>query len=709
MRFGLRTILVACPFILNSLYAEEDGHPYYLEDEIADEEDSYEDALSMNEEDQSSMQKPRDGCHSPFHKMHVGLRHTEARGVGYRSGYSTLEGFGIYDRNNYFMPFLDLRGHVFDDGKFAGNVGIGERTALFSISHFLGIYCYYDVRQDRHGLTVNQISPGIEVVGSRMEYRLNGYFPVGDAKSHKYNNSFDKFHGHHIIMKRKQRKALTGGDAEIGVHMTQSTKYDLYGAGGTYYFSASDISSWGGKARLMGRYKEYITLEASYSYDRLFHSIVQGTVAFNLPFGGKLKRRDKNCEDKNSLWFSRAAFAPQRFEIPVVKKITHKSKAINPATGKPWQVWFVNNTSHSNGTYKSPFSMLADAQNASSKNDMIYVFPGDGTTTGMDVGITLKDGQSLFGSGISHTIATTKGHLKIPRFSKTAPLITNKGSGDVVDLGNGNTVSGMNILVGSTGGTSGISTLASNIVGATIQNNIISATSAATSGIILFASGTVNVSNNFITSPNTSTVNAIGISQQGVLQLNIDHNAMIGYNSPIVIAGLITPTTASVSIQDNAVAGFGARGISVSTIEAGQISIRQNAIIGLAATTSGISIAGSTYVNLTSNQVAVGSGVTSGISVDSTALSSGATCRAILSANNVAVASGGTNGILLNTSAGNTICSSMAGNLVAPGPTNGFNLNGAGRINIDAFDDNVGSSVSITGNVSFVTPDTCGP
>ncbi len=735
MRLSLRALWVLCPFFLNAVYAEDEEHSYYLEeevademvyleeevvdveeedvqpyslDEIADEEDFYEDSLSMNEDDQSSVERPSEGCLSPNHKMHVGLRHIEARGVGYHSGYTTLEGFGIYDRNNHFMPFLDLRGHVFDNGKFAGNIGIGERTALFSISHLLGIYCYYDVRQETHGFTVNQISPGIELVGSRMEYRLNGYFPVARKNSHKYDTSFDKFHDNNIIIKRKQKKALTGGDAEIGVHMTQSTKYDLYGAAGTYYFSASDTSSWGGKARLMGRYKEYVTLEASYSYDRLFHSIVQGTVAFNLPFGGKLKRRDKNCEDKNSLWFSRAAFAPQRFEIPVVKKVTHKSKAINPATGKPWRVWFVNNTSHSNGTYESPFPTLLQAQNASAPNDMIYVFPGNGTTSGMNAGIVLKSTQKLFGSGIAHKIATTKGKITIPRFSSTYPVITN-ATGDVVDLNSGNEVSGMNIVV-TNNSSSGIGTLLGSINGANIHNNIISANVASNSnsGILLFALGKVTVNNNqiFAASGNAS---GIAIVQQGTLQFTASNNSIAGCTDAISILG--PSTAANLNIQNNSIANFSGIGIIINSVTSGQTSIADNNIYGPGGTLGIKVLSSPIHVSISGNHVAMG-GTGAGITVDTTGSSAGASSRVILSNNDVATSSSAATGILLKTVANTSICSSLTGNIVAPGPTAAFSFTSSGStgpINIDALEDNVGGPVAASGSVNLVAPDSCGP
>jgi hypothetical protein len=144
-------------------------------------------------------------CSSPLHTGHVGFRQNEARGIGYKEGYTTMEVFTIFDQisSSYFMPFFDLRGHVFNNGKLAGNAGIGERTLIPSIEHVFGSYVYYDVRNDNHGLTIHQISPGLELLSKRMEYRINGYFPVGDAKSHKYDWDFDKFRHNGCVEKFK--------------------------------------------------------------------------------------------------------------------------------------------------------------------------------------------------------------------------------------------------------------------------------------------------------------------------------------------------------------------------------------------------------------------------------------------------------------------------------------------------------------------------
>ncbi len=689
MRSIFQSVLVLSPFFLSSLFAADNGQTYYLEKQVADQEaegsvfysldkivgseDYYADSSSMSQGNGQSMLMPKGNCGSPFHVMHASIRHTEARGIGYRSGYTTIEGFGIYDKNNDFMPFIDLRGHVFNDGKFAGNIGIGERTALFSINHLLGIYFYYDVRQDRHGLTVNQVSPGIELVGSRMEYRLNGYFPVGGTKSHTYGRSFDKFKGHNIIVKRHQREAMTGGDGEIGVHITQSTKYDLYAAAGAYYFDASSDSSWGGKARLVGRYKEYITLEASYSYDHLFHSIVQGTVAFNLPFGARLKNRKKNCGEHRSLWFSRAAFAPQRFEIPVIRRVTHRSKAINPATGKPWQVWFVNNTSSSSGTYESPFPTLVQAQNASSAGDAIYIFPGDGTTKGMDKGIVLKDNQKLFGSGIKQVFPTTHGKLSVSAMSKKYPNITNTSLNiNAVELGNSCEVAGLNI---------------SNVNGGLGING--------GSSLVLGVKNTY-VHNNIFTNNGNNSINLANCQGNIIIKNNYIENGLVGVN---IYSGNFN-LTSSINISNNILLGVGGLVVSSDSPQGSLSAIIQNNVIiksqdaeaiffGNFSTNAGGSICGTiigNQIDLTTHNVA-------GIrvqSLGSCSILANVSDNTVTNTPPIGVAASSANSSSLNLQLINNTCS------------NGFSFTQANTstFNLVSPDGNVGGPVATTGNIN---------
>ena len=81
----------------------------------------------------------------------------------------------------------------------------------------------------------------------------------------------------------------------------------------------------------------------------------------------------------------------------------------------------MNNLSHSAGTFESPYPTLAEAQAASAPGDVIYVFPGDGTTNGMNSGIALQSNQSFWGSGVSHYLATNLGTINIPAQTLASP------------------------------------------------------------------------------------------------------------------------------------------------------------------------------------------------------------------------------------------------------------------------------------------------
>ncbi len=67
------------------------------------------------------------------------------------------------------------------------------------------------------------------------------------------------------------------------------------------------------------------------------------------------------------------------------------------------RVWYVKNNAPGggNGQSQSPFNTLVAAQNASTVDDIIYVYFGDGTTTNQNAGITLKNNQKLYGEGIA--------------------------------------------------------------------------------------------------------------------------------------------------------------------------------------------------------------------------------------------------------------------------------------------------------------------
>ena len=650
-------------------------------------------------------------CLSPFHIMHIDVRHTESKGVGYKNGYTTLEGFGIYDAYPAFMPFFDLRGHVFNDGKFAGNFGLGERTYIPSINHLIGLYCYYDVRQEEHDLTVQQVSPGIELFGRRMEYRINGYFPVGKDKSHRYDPRFYKFDGHHLWMKKSRKYAMTGADAEIGAHFMQSTRHDVYTGFGPYYFTADPVSAWGGKARFLWRYKAYISLEASYSYDHLFKNIVQGTIGFSYPFGAKLRRQGKNCPNNSDLALSRIAFAPYRFEIPVVRKKSQKERAVNPATGQLFKVWFVDNTSHSAGTYESPFPTLAEAQNASGPNDMIYLFPGDGTTGGMNRGITLQDGQFLFGSGVSHRVNTKQGRIVIPPFSTLSPKLTSAAS--VITLASGNEVSGLDIFVSQSGGV-GIDGRADvvgggpGINGANINQNTISG-GTNFGAIFVYGKGNFSIVNNRLIGGTSSTGVESQIQDKEFANINILNNTISGFGTTMEVTPQLNPTTAALNllIAGNQISSFTQRGIAYTTGGPGNTThILNNTVIDNVPTNTFNdaifvdvnNIGGGGSIVISQNHIILSTSTAGSTAIFSqVGLNRASLTHMEITNNVIETTTSGAVGINLSASSTNTICTTqLSGNQITQ--TNngqGISVNANGIINIGSFTNNTSPKITI--------------
>ena len=94
--------------------------------------------------------------------MRLTARHIEANGVGYNQGYTTLEGFFSspnLERKDW-VPFLDLRGHVFNNGKWAANAGVGAR--YLDDTRVWGGNIYYDYRNTTHQ-HYNQVALGVEL------------------------------------------------------------------------------------------------------------------------------------------------------------------------------------------------------------------------------------------------------------------------------------------------------------------------------------------------------------------------------------------------------------------------------------------------------------------------------------------------------------------------------------------------------------------
>lgn len=244
----------------------------------------------------------------------VRIRHIEPGGIGYKEGYSSLDSFlTLPNRKSCFLPFLDLRGHIFNDGKWAANAGIGLRYLSKHLGEVFGINAFYDYRLT-HKRPYNQFSMGLEALGRRWDVRANGYLVVGKKQTHPFDFEFS-LHSFHLTAKRDY--AMSGADGEIGYHFPKVHCLDFYSAAGPYYYTSekADDHTTGGRYRLLITCCTYLSLEGIVSYDHLFGWIGQGAIAFNFPFGSRKQVRP------NELTLEKRLFQPvQHNEIIVVER-----------------------------------------------------------------------------------------------------------------------------------------------------------------------------------------------------------------------------------------------------------------------------------------------------------------------------------------------------------------------------------------------------
>ena len=447
-------------------------------------------------------------CSSQHNLNRVSIRHIESKGLGYNQGYTTLEGFFVplSALNTRWVPFLDLRGHIFNNSKPAANAGIGLR---YIDSRVWGGNLYYDYRKTSKQ-NYNQISFGLESLGRYLDYRVNGYFPVGKHTSALGTPSFDSFSGNSLYIARKQELALKGGNGEVGIHIAKVKGIDFYSALGPYYFGNSSKHTFGGEFRLGMDVLNILRIEGNTSYDHLFKWIGQGQISLSYAFTPKTisrKQKKGSCSFQGFVR-ERAFQRVDKQEIVVVTTQKKKSVAINPLTGLPYVVWFVDNTSHSAGTYESPFNTLLDAQNASHTNDIIAILPGDGTDTGMNVGITLKDGQKIWGMSVVHALPTTVGTIRIRPLAQQMPIVSNSNANvHVIRAGHSNDIIGLKTVEAQ----GNYSIYITNGGNHNIENNIISSIQSGRGVVFESAVANAQVVNNTFLGDGVSNLWGIGV------------------------------------------------------------------------------------------------------------------------------------------------------------------------------------------------------
>lgn len=237
----------------------------------------------------------------------VKLSHIEGSGLGYSIGYSSLALFlsNSFDNQN-LTPFLDLRGHVFNNGKFAANAGLGLRYFNCCVEQIWGVNVVYDYLQHLQHYphrSYHQVGAGIEVIGDRWDFHMNAYVPVGHKKTNIYRFKYgfyedlqrEDLSNLEFGLKATEQLALNGIDALFGYRFCHICNTDLHVSAGPYYYTGRSVkttnaftkkreSSLGGRFMFDLIYMKYISIGAEVTYDTIFKWRGQGVVSLNIPF-----------------------------------------------------------------------------------------------------------------------------------------------------------------------------------------------------------------------------------------------------------------------------------------------------------------------------------------------------------------------------------------------------------------------------------------
>lgn len=252
----------------------------------------------------------------------IGVSHTEGSGPGYSIGYTSLDLFfsqipyqQIFCQQSLgqqaLVPFMDIRGHLFNNGKKALNAGVGFRCLRenentdnrFCFPQVWGINAFYDHLETKKG-TYNQVGIGVEALGEQWDLLANAYLPVGRTKRNIYKFSYNFLEKQdwdrgcptlNFLLKARERLAMSGVDLSLRYRYCVNNYLDATLSLGPYVyrgrsaktrnaFYPKHVYAYGGQLRACFSWRDYILLKGISTYDTQFKWNGQIMLALNVPF-----------------------------------------------------------------------------------------------------------------------------------------------------------------------------------------------------------------------------------------------------------------------------------------------------------------------------------------------------------------------------------------------------------------------------------------
>lgn len=493
-------------------------------------------------------------------------------GIGYRNGFSNLGWFQPMQLSDDSTFFGQGQFFVTDNGQVGGNVGGGFRHYDPERNSLIGAYGFFDFDQSVHWNRYNQFSIGFEYRSTRFDFLANGYFPFSQSQQNfiavqNLSNSL-VFGGNSLLFNGNAlfESAMPGADFEVGFPIFDPSALGrLRGYIGGYAFDSVNQNPAGVRARLESHLSQYATIGATFYHDNVNGSMATAAVELRgwnrrLP---ALRHSSANNRPKLYLPVTR------QYRVAVEQFSSHYEAPVLAADGHALDFVWVNNgnAAPGSGTFEDPYhDMPAKAPGA----DYILVYQGPSSPDNPVLGgITLTDGQKLYGEGFNFfiDIAGTKfgpspavvSILDVEPAWDTHgnhPYVSNP-TGDFVTLASNNDVGGFNI----------VSTLGNGVAGNGINNfhlfdmNIGDANPAYGNngaGVFLTNASGVGIIENFTLMNNADGGIIIENTNTSLLALSINPNTTV---DPNVVGGgpalFLLANNSDIVANSNVIAGTG--------------------------------------------------------------------------------------------------------------------------------------------------------
>lgn len=451
----------------------------------------------------------------------VGITH-RTRGYGYSRGYSSLDTFVPLFQDDIFWMTAFQGNFVIDNGgELGGNLGLVNRKYVESMDRIFGGNMFYTARRE-DGYTFNQLGFGIETLGPRIDWRMNGYLPVGEDLriARDTQITYAAFSGRDVLINFLANKALAGFDTEWGVNIP-SVMENLRAYGGIYHFRGKNSDDlWGVQGRLEAQVQESMTVHCGFTNDQTFGTnFVIGAGLYFPSWGPRQSTGYGRVAD-------RMAQAVWRNDNITIERGELKNPI--PATwgdGSRIDVVHVDSTAPAggDGSLFLPVNTLTLGQVLDGPGSLLFV-RANSTFNGENV--VLQDRQQLLGEGIPHVIQSQYGPFTLPTVTDPADMLTlptmNNAPGNAVTLaGNDTVVSGFNIFAPT----------ASGIVGDNNRNvgvDHVQVSGAGGSGVALTnASGNLRFTDNFFISNAARGLSVQTSTAAEANQLTISDNTIL--------------------------------------------------------------------------------------------------------------------------------------------------------------------------------------